>query len=269
VAVIFRTDIITLPAEIHNFVKKRSQTEVGLNIFIEYSVDNLKDLLDILISKGIALSHLDWTKVVNGRLLLFTVIDLERSTVSLEDLISLIKDKEYVLEVTKADEFLDKFIYSRHLFPILIGDDRVVAIGPPMMEGIILYSRELLGEAASANLLYHIGYAMGKSLYEYLRDNVDRWELEDGMRFLDAVFSSYGWGRLKSYVKNGDKIIINVEDLWECEVYKDSNEEPKASLFEGCLAGFFEQFYEKRVIVRHTGCTVCGDEYCIFEVILP
>ncbi len=265
----FDKEIETLPAEIHNFIKKRYTTQVGLNIFIEYSIDNLRDLLDILISKQVGISHLDWTKVVDGRLLIFVVIDMVKSPTPLEELISIINDKDYVLKITRADEFLDKFIYSRHLFPIFIGDDRVVAMGPPMMEGLIISSRELLGDAASANLLYHIGYAMGRSLYEYLKSNVGKWDLESGMRFLDAVFSSYGWGRIKRYIDQENKLTIHVENLWECEVYKRRAEEPKANLFEGCLAGFLEQFYNKRLIVRHTGCASCGDDYCIFEITIP
>jgi hypothetical protein len=150
-----------LPIAIHNFVKKTSGQEYGLNLFIRYSINNLLDLINFFIKYDLDVVHLNWTKVVNNTILIFVIVDLSSYDGPIDEIIQFLKDKDYVLNVNRADEFSDKFIYSRYLFPLLIGEERVIAVGPYAMEGIILSSRELLGEELTSNFLFHIGYAWG------------------------------------------------------------------------------------------------------------
>ena len=174
--------------------------------------------------------------------------------------------KVYVLDASIAPSKFN-IVYPSRLCIKNIGGMRAILLGLGNMRGLINGIKDNMGEEMGNSFLYHLGYGVGKELYNlYAKPfNVDN--LEDGVTILTALARGGGWADV--YIEDIGKkeVILKVEGLWECDISRGKGDnKPKSNYVRGILAGFFEHLIRKKVIVKEVTCIGLGDPYCRFNI---
>ena len=121
------------------------------------------------------------------------------------------------------------------------------------------------GKAAKV-MIYTMGVAAGKQAYhqaaaygvEYLRSHIQT--------LLDAYMAQgIGEFKLLSLDVEFAKALVRVSDSFECSSISGSSSS-QSDLVRGYLAGFFSEYFGRRVEATETSCVALGHPYCHFEI---
>lgn len=256
--------------EIGTFVTDRNKNYCSLEFIVNNRPGVIFRISQKFAEKNINIVQFIHSNTQEENSAIFVVGDFTDSKVSPEELLDeLRRDSEYILKVKFADKTRNIY-YSSHLFPITLDGHRVVLFGPADMHGLIYGLRKDLGVVMTNSLLYHLGYGVGEAIYEYYfkPKGYSPENLDGIMNLIDAILVSYGWGKLKGYLFDENKIIVDIEDLWECEIQKKIGTPQGSSYFRGVLGGFFETIYNLKMDIKETKCISKGDDSCRFEITL-
>jgi len=224
------------------------------NVFSKYNVNILSVTLPSTISEK---------ERVHG----FIVGDFSNSPISPEDLKSKIEGLEVVFEAKIVKPIEGNIIYSRDLFPIYQGDVRSVMIDQNTIKALLNLFKEHFGEGFTESLLYYAGYNTGKAFHKvYIGDK--SLNLEEALELLNAFLIGFGWARIVDAKFYGNKIVIQVDRLWECEALEKQTQSPASRYFKGFLESFLSSFLNRNVEITEASCIALGDRFCIFQALI-
>lgn len=127
---------------------------------------------------------------------------------------------------------------------------------------------ELIGEGGGANLLYHLGMDMGRSMFGYVKDEVK--SDSDLVTVMDVAMSERGWGRcteIKKVEMRGVTYRIRTEG--NPISGKHGPNEPMCHFIRGNYVGFLASYLNKKT--QHSEqitCAALGAPHCTFEITL-
>ncbi len=253
-----------------NLIYKDDEALIGLEILLKIKKDAfipIGEIERILSSFGGRIRHIECSSGSNEETLVFIVVKMETENMELDRLIdALKKDLRDVSKIELSPSVWNQFIFSRDLFPLMVGDNRAAILDNVFLESLIIGARDSLGEELAASLAYHLGVLAGKQGFERYYAGKNLSDVDEVFRFSDAILSSYGWGRILEYEFKKDALIVRVEKLFECEVLKDKVDKPASSFFRGLMEGFASKYFGSPVVVKETKCIAVGDPYCEFVV---
>ena len=148
-------------------------------------------------------------------------------------------------------------------------NNRAIIMRKDFYEGFIKEVWKMFGTGGGA-MLYHIGVAVGKRIYESHESLVAERGVEKLLRFSESIFKAMGFGRMeiRQVDKNLRRAKIIVEDSFECELFKGKNK-PASHFLRGILKGWFSGFFGMSSIeITEVKCIAAGDPYCEF-IIMP
>ena len=202
----------------------------------------------------------------------FGVVDFTGLSLDPGIVAKMIEKVKGVLEVRVVLPQRRGILLDPYHFPIVgLGGERYMIGGETLMEGLVRGVEELVGSSASAGIRYHIGVAIGKSIYgqiQQLGANSPREALE---LFL---LLAHQWGRHRGKIveysyrgEPGDTITIRLESLWECERAKKlGTPGPAAHLERGVVAGLLREATGRTVNVEETRCIAKNDPHCELKI---
>lgn len=256
--------------EIGTFVTDRNKNYYAFELLVKNEPGVIFEIGQRFADKKINIVHFVHSDTSEDISTIFVVGDFTDSMVSPQQLLDEFKgEKKHIFEIEFAHKAGNVY-YSSYLFPLTLNGHRVVLFGPANMNGLIFGLRKTLGLSMANTLLYHLGHNIGVSTYEYYFKprNYKPDDIFSVLKLLDAILISYGWGRMRRYQTVKNKLIIDIENLWECDIQKSRGDSQGSYYFKGVLTGFFENLYDEKIEIKETKCISKGDDICRFEISL-
>lgn len=207
--------------------------------------------------------------ISDDRSVIFVAALFTGEDVKPNDLIeSLRSETELIIDARLAGES-SNFYYADMLFPIYLSDSRAIIFDNASLKGMLKQFRVNFGEDGASALLFHMGQAIGESIYTnhiaprgYTSKNIG-----DLLDNLHPILHSLGWGHIRKMELDRKKISIHVLDYWECSILREAGfRRSTGQIFRGILTKIMERIHGKRVFVAETRCISKGAEECVFEV---
>ncbi len=246
----------------------------GYNILV-----NLKDDLEIrdiyyklrdhLRSKGVTPLTIYPSETINGKSILFMVVDREdKSEAYLERLIRKLPEEIPGIKSVEEARRFRNIIYSYRLFPIVLISNRWILMGPASIRTIACDLREEVGDKVAEVLLTLMGRKVGEETYDYYKSLGKFEKITDALEFLKMILYMAGWTILEEYEVERNIIFMRFVDLWECWAGKESRAcEDKPYFFMGAVMGFFSKVFNEEVKVKLISKRVVGERiHCIIQV---
>ncbi len=189
--------------------------------------------------------------------------------VSIDELLANIrKRQDLVIDIKRAAES-GKFYFADMMFPITLAGARAIIFDNASLMGLIMQFRRNFGEEGATQMLFHIGQAIGESIYSnYIKfRGYDSKTIKEAIDNMNPILHSIGWGYVSNTEIRRDYIRIYIGDYWECALMKETGAtRPTGSIMRGILSTIFERLHGRRVSVTEVECINTGSEYCVFEV---
>jgi len=226
----------------------------------------LKKVLEIFAKYNINITYIERYSALLGPAYFFIAADYTGLTISPYKILEELKRlKNYVKNVTIASQLGD-IIYSSNIHIKDIGGERAITFGLSDMKGLLNGIRKKLGISMGSSLLYHIGYGVGKECYQHYTKNIEIKDLNNLIAMMKAILNANAWGYITDYKVEENRLILRIENLWECETMKNETEAPASYYVKGFLSGLVDSFLNKKVVTREKKCIALGDPYCEFEI---
>ncbi len=247
------------------YLEAAGEKVVGLEIVAKGRKGLLRDIAGLIAEKGLFIKKFVHSLPKDDdKLLIFLVIDEPEN---LKELLNEMKRINGVLNVRLSPRY-NKMVYTRSLYPMLFASKQAVIIGAGTMEGLTLGLARQTGSEVAELILLSIGYQVGTRVFEIYSDIIGFVSIEDSIRFLDALFSSTGWGRVAEYSVSENTITLILENLWECEVVSKKKGYREPSYTKGILKGFFSNLLKQNVTVTFLKTfRKARRTLCVFKVI--
>ena len=166
--------------------------------------------------------------------------------------LDLVSDLEYTVH-------RDRIIITRHHDRILSFGGRAILFRTEWLKHIHAAVGKTWGTEGAKALAYIVGVDMGKAAHKShvsflgdLKDEIINFGLE--------MMRGIGWISGGSWRKDGEKYIIRLYDLFECEITGESH------LARGIIAGYITAIRGRDYKATEVKCKARGDEYCEFVV---
>ncbi len=250
------------------FIYTEGKNLVGYEVVLPNIPGALRCLTSITEKHGLNIVYIEECRVSEGNDLFFIVVDFTDKDVDPETLLNEFKkERKYISHVEISPTFKN-MIFPRNFCVKLLGNHRVILMGFANMMGIINGLKKQFGEGAASSFLYHLGYGVGRELYDTYSKYTEIEGPEDGIKLIDALTKGASWCKIIDYSIKDDKIILKVGMLWECEMLKGRVDKPASNYVKGILVGFFEKVMAKdrKLMVRENKCIALEDPYCEFEI---
>ncbi len=201
----------------------------------------------------------------------FIVVDLTGLDLGSETLAGTLRSVEGVMEVRVVEPGASGVILDLYHFPV-VGEtgERYVLTEDTGMRGTVEELRRMMGTTVAAGFLYYLGIARSKHVYRHFTSLGASTPLEH-LNLL-MIYAQL-WGRYRGFVEEyryqgsrDDRIVVRLEDNWECMTAKRLGLPGPASYLErGIVAGLLSEATGRRVKVEETRCIAKGDPYCEFR----
>lgn len=263
-------NMIGFPRELGNYVTNNKKNWYGYELLVINKPGAIFKIGEEFAKRNVNIVLFSHSDTKSDTALLFVVGDFTKSNTDPHHLVGILNDKrDIVLDVKFADVTGD-IIYSYKMFPLLLDGVRVILFGPANMSGLVLELRRHMDPDIATGLLYHLGYTVGITTFNYYMKprGYGVTDLEKILDMLRAILMAYGWCRISSHkidIVEG-KIVLEIEDLWECNVLKLANLSLGSSYFKGVMDGLFSTVLNKKVKCVETECISKGDGICKFEI---
>ncbi len=246
------------------YVEGEDEEVIGLEIKARGRIGLLRDLASVISEKRLFIKKLVHSNPQDDYVLIFMVIEKPESGAT-----SLINELEKIDGVVKVEVTprFGRIIYTRKLHPLLFASKQAVIIGSSSMEGLTIGLSKQAGEEIASIILSSIGYQIGYILRENYSGIASVNSISDSISFLDAIFSSSGWGRICDYKLSGSTITIVLEDNWECDIAATRRIYREPWYTKGILKGFYTELFKQNVTVKFVKAwRRKGRVYCAFEI---
>ena len=179
-----------------------------------------------------------------------------------EDLVDVMIDSLRKLDVVSELNYTihkDKIIITKHHDSIICLGGRAILFRTEWLKHIHAAVGKTWGKEGAKALAYVVGVDIGKAAHESHVGFVGDLK-EELLNFLLDMMKGSGWISGGSWEKDGDKYIIRLNDLFECEVAGESH------LVRGELAGYVTAIRGRDYKATEVKCRARGDEHCEFIV---
>lgn len=258
------------PFDISRLLYTRGRNVFGFAIIFSpdafYQKGILYELSKILFENNIGILYISFTRNspdTDMGILLF--LDLTDSSISVKETKKLLASVKHVKNVYIIEPFED-IIVDTFFFPITLLGERAIILRKPFFESFISEVQKKMGRGGSA-VLYHIGYYIGSHVYDSHKRIIGN-DPQKILNFGKIIYKNVGYGIMKELkIKKEGIITLKILNNFECEINKNLNLENKESHFmRGILAGWFEKYLGKKVMVKETKCIARGDDYCEYYI---
>ncbi len=258
------------PFRFQLYVNAAGRQVIGFHIIFDpraiYRAGVLEQITRAFASRGIPIIHYAVSHDLEGSSHGVVFVDLTDSDIEAEDLLMVLKNMPYVLDVKLLNPIFNGFVYDQYFFPLMIGEERGIIFLQREYEVFAKRIREELGSGFSA-ILYLLGHDIGVNVFQKGHRRLVGWDAEKLVKVSEALFQHLGFGIMKTIKLDMDRreAIIRIYGCFECELYKRSKK-PSSHLVRGMIAGWFSQFFKSEVSVIESKCIAKGDPYCEFLV---
>ena len=177
------------------------------------------------------------------------------------------KLRNIVYEIKTAKTIIDGVISDVFHFPLTVGENRVIIMALPVLEGFLAITRKY--ESLKA-LLWYQGFEAGVKTVKNYRKCYNARKVDEILTVLKARAQALGWSRLEIlYANDSERVYtLRLYNNWECEIIRNwgLTKEPQSNFIRGVIAGIFTEIYHKLFDVREEKCIAMGDPYCEFHV---
>ena len=248
------------------YFRKLDESWLGIELELFNRIGALHRISEKLSKMDINIEYLETTEVSREIYKLFMVLSssqpIDYNVLKKE----LVTEKEFVKDVIEASEF-NKIIFSSKHYLKDLGGIRAILLEEGAMDGFIRGIKGALGAEAGSHLLYHIGFGVGRSLYENFLKHMSRGDMSRLLVGIRALYHGLGWGMVASDRLTGeDELTITLLDNWECSLYDGMSTEPEGSFTRGILSGILSIHSGKKVVAVENSCIARGDPFCIFRL---
>ena len=258
------TPIKHLPIEIHNFIERSSDKDVGFIVMIHGAIDSIFKVIDRIRSKGFKISHMEWSEERLGSNVLFLIISGGKDQV--DAIVGTLVALEVVDNVEVAPEF-NNYIYCPYFFPLFISGERAMLFERSLLAKFINNLYEMFIPDMIKSFLFHVGKAYGYGIYEYYSSLKGNSTLENLIEYLKIVGLLTGGGLLEDFQIKEREITIGIKFNMECEVLKELGRSDRSNFLRGVLEAVFERFFSTKIVVKEHECITDGAEKCVFTII--
>lgn len=215
---------------------------------------------------GVRILALNFTSR-NDKRYITSFIDLSEAKVTLDEVISRVRELEFVEEVRAGRPVTRGLVADEHNYPLTIlgGRSKAMILPRKLFSGMLAGLKEKLGASGWA-LAFNQGLIFGAELARSLR-LLAPGPTRDLLRALTRIYTALGWGKVIDANFNlftGEGFLV-VADNFEAEAYAPS-EEPVCHFTRGAITGALLEIVGKRFEVTETLCVAKGDEYCYFSI---
>ncbi len=245
---------------------------VQLNPRVLFEVGIIREISDIIASRGIPIIHL-LLSVPNMALSMEPInltvfIDLTGRENLINDLLNEFRVLDYVEKVRTIKPIRNGLAVEDVFFPVTVLGERAIILRKPGIDAFINGLRRELGEAYES-ILYHIGFELGSEFYK------SHIKLAGGdkdlvVKIACELFRIAGFGIIEVTKINYDEMYgeLIVRDNFECKSVGSSSS-PSGFFVGGILAGWISEYFGREIRVKEVECIAKGDEYCryVFEKI--
>jgi len=241
---------------------------IGFELVLHNNPGTLNKILTLIAEQNLNIEYIETCFTLEDQTGIFIVVNFKESKASPKDLLkTLRKMKNYVIKANIAPTFKN-IIYPSSLCIKELGGIRAVLLSNEVLGAMIEGIKEELGEELWDTFLFRQGYIMGRKIYELFAKPIGIKDFEEGIELLNALGRSSGGGEIVGYnIEKDRKIILKVNRLFECELYKGRIDKPISYFSRGVFIGFFRELLGKKLDIRETKCIALGDQYCEFEII--
>jgi predicted hydrocarbon binding protein len=225
----------------------------------------LTSVINALGEKGVrflsGFQSIDWNENV---LLIGGFIDVSASKIKIEDIKKTLEKIEGVLMVNIHDDTFDGLIIDKLHFPLRVSGERSFTFRVETFGSMLARLYERFGTGAAV-ILYEMGIAAGESKAK----SVTKKYRLDKLKTLKLILeerSAKGWCMAEIVEFSSKKVMLVVNDLFECVPFKGKQENAVSQFFRGYLTGICRQIYGKDISVTETECVAKGDAACKFMV---
>ena len=252
------------------FLIKKGRRLIGYEVDLKNVPGALKAVASIPEKYGLNIEYIETCRLIGDVYSLFLAIDftdVDKEVTPEHILDEMKKNKTYILNAEIAPSIYD-VIFPSKLCIKDIGGMRAILLGLGNMKGIINGIKKNMGIDMGSSFLYHLGYGVGKEIYNIYGKPYNLNTIDDAIALLSGLARGGGWADIHKEYANEKQVVITMDSLWECEVSGSnlSDEKPKSNYVRGILAGFFETMLHKKIVVRETQCIGLGDSKCRFEI---
>ena len=250
------------------FIYKDGRDLVGYEAVLPNIPGAIRYLASITEKYGLNIVYIEECTVSEGDDLFFIVVDFTNKDIDPEMLLKEFqKNKKYVTKVEISPSFKN-IIFPKYFCVKTLGGLRVILMGLANMKGLLGGLKKQLGGEAASSFIYHLGYGVGKELYDIYSKFTKIEGPEEGIKLLEALTKGAGWCELISYSIKEDMIVLKVGRLWECEIFEGKADKPTSNYVRGMLVSFFEKVLNKqgRLVAIERNCIGKGEPFCVFEI---
>jgi predicted hydrocarbon binding protein len=125
---------------------------------------------------------------------------------------------------------------------------------------------ELLGEGVSATFLHQMGKDVGRSLFDYSKDEVK--SDSDLVSVMNIVMAEGGWGRCRAMKKVEMRgLTYSIRTEGNPISGRHATNEPMCHFIRRNYTGFLEEYlHMKARNSQQVTCAALGEKYCTFEI---
>lgn len=253
------------------FLLTEGRKLIGYEIILKNIPGALRRISAIPEKYGLNIEYIETCAVSREIYILFLAIDFTDADENVTPELILDeyrKIRSYIINVNIAPS-LHNIIYPSRLCIKDIGGMRAILLGLGNMRGIINGIKKNMGADMGKTFLFHLGYGVGREIYNIYGKPYGVKSLIEGVTLLTALVRGGGWADISVEEERENLIILKTEHLWECEVSieeKDVDIKPASNYVRGILTGFFEALSRRKVVVKETMCIRKRDPHCQFEI---
>lgn len=244
------------------------QKVYGIIIESKIGLSFLRRLAELAEKLGLVIRFIQFSTVKADETLVRVVafLDFSNSTISLEKVLKLVKNQEFVKDAILIKPNRKGIIFDNYSFPLVTANERVVIFRKAVYEALFNGVRKKFGSAGEA-MLYYQGFTIGYEIYDKYVEIANSEKPEDLIEVAKAINMTFGWGIIDKVNIDQRKgaAKLRIYQNFECELGKP-NGKPYSQFYRGAIAGLFTKFFGKDVKVQETKCIAKGDPYCEFTI---
>lgn len=256
-------DLKLYPIEIHNFIERKGDTDLGIIVTSRGGLDSILNIVEDIRKKGYKITHLEWSEEMDENNTIFMI--LSEALKDAENIMGVIKQKSEVINVEVAPTF-GNYIYCPFFFPIRVSGQRAILFEKELLTKFMKNLYEMFIPDMIRSFLFHVGKAYGYGLYDYYKSFKGNDELGYLIDFIRIVGLLSGGGIIEKYEYRGGEIRLHVRYSMECETYRDLGLDNRSSFLKGILESIFERHLSSKVVVKVEECIASGHHRCIFSI---
>jgi predicted hydrocarbon binding protein len=189
-------------------------------------------------------------------------VDLSASKIKTEDITSLLKNIDGVLDINVSDQMFDGLIIDTLHFPLKVSGERSLTFRVETFGGILRRLYDKFGTGAAV-ILYEMGVAAGESKAKSIMKKY-RMDKQKMLRLILAERAAKGWCIAEVEEFSSKRVVFKVRELFECLPFQGKQENAVSQFFRGYLTGLLRQMLNKDVSVTEAECIAKGDAACKF-----